>query len=204
MTNSLRLGPLNPFRDVANYFTLAGFLGATNPILTTISQMAGVNTTQGGPDLYPHLEYNPDTGRLGATMPNPLQALLNNTLPQSRLLTDLLNGSEFRQLTRANAQSAKNLVLSDMGIPMLFQPVNIPMETAKAELARERSQSLAMSAALRTGNDTSAMRYPQLAPLLGQIRSLQASGALSQFQPQVAAPNMLQLAQQGLMSNLGI
>jgi hypothetical protein len=204
MTNSLNLKPFNPFRDVANYFTLAGFAGATNPIFTTIAQQLGIDTTTGGPDLYPHLQYNKDTGRLGATSPNILQSLLENTLPQSRVLTSLLNGSEFRQLSRTSPSSARSLVLSDLGIPQLIQPVNIPAEVSKAELARERSQSLAMSSALRTGNDTSALRYPLLAPLIGQIRTLQGQGQLAAYQPQVAAPNMLQVAQQGLLSNLGI
>ena len=108
---ALTPGGMNPFRDVANYFTLAGFLGSTNPLLSTILETAGIDTGTGGPELYPNLRYSPETGRLTVDNPNPLLTLVSNVIPQTRILTALTGTSaEYRELLATNPAAARRLL----------------------------------------------------------------------------------------------
>lgn len=201
VVKTIQLGGMNPFRDVANYFTLAGLLGNTNPVFNTIAQELGIDTQTGAPGLYPDLQFDAQTGRLKVNTGNPLQNLVQNTLPQSRVLLGLAqSSSEFKDLMKRDPEAAGRLMRSQLGLPVLFAHVNVPQEEAKAEIARATGQQQAFQNALKTGKDEEARRYPALRPLLDQIRQLQASGQLNDYIPQQETISPLHLAQQAILA----
>lgn len=194
---AVQVGGMNPFRDVANYMTLGGFLSATNPIINTVLQQAGLQAG-GGSNIYPNLVYDPNTGRLTASHPNFVANLIYNTIPQTRLLTGLLDrSSELHSLLARDPGAGGRLALSQAGIPILWRQYNLPQEQFKSELARESAQNTALHAALASGDWAGAAQFPGLRPVLGQIQNLQqspsfaakydTSGALARMQAALAA-----------------
>lgn len=182
----INVAGMNPFSDVANYFTLAGFMGQMNPLISTMLQSVGVDPMSGGPELYPNLRYSPETGRLTADTGNPLTNLVGNIVPQSRVLMQLSGRSaEFRQLLRTNPDAARRMLQSEMGIPIIARDVNVPEEIFKAELSRIEAQDTALNRGLKTGNLSQANQFPGLQAYLDQIQALQSSGQLADYE----APN---------------
>lgn len=200
---ALNLAGMNPFSDVANNFTFAGFLGQTNPLISTAFQAAGVDIGNGGPELFPNMQYDAETGRLKFASRNPAMILMESIFPQSRVLTGFADASsEFQQLLRTNPEAAGRLLMSQAGLPVIFRTVNIPQEIAKSELARDESQSEALNQALKTGDWDTANNYPNLRPMLDQIRALQESGQLQSFTPMSAGQSAIGLAQSALSTQL--
>lgn len=195
----LNMAGMNPFSDVANYFTLSGFMGQTNPIISSLLESAGVDPANGGPELFPNLRYDPEVGRLKADTPNPIMGFIQATIPQSRVLMGFADqSSEFQELLRTNPESAGRLLISQAGLPIIFRSVNIPQEIAKAEIARDEAQSTALNEALRSGNWKQAESFPNLRPILDQLRTLQEGGQLQGFTPQSEGQSKIGLAQEAL------
>jgi hypothetical protein len=208
----LNLAGLNPFADVSNYFTLAGFMGQTNPIITSLLESVGVDPQSGGPELFPNLRYDPESGRLAVAGKNPLKLLAQNTVPQTRILSALLDGSsEYKALLRTNPSAANRMLLSSAGIPLLFRDINVPQEIAKNEVARSDNQKKVLNNALKTGNWKEANTYPQLIPVLNHISEMQSAGAFDNMQAGIPSPtdptksvgqNKIAQAQQDLIHSL--
>jgi hypothetical protein len=169
--NWLNTAAVNPFADVANMMTFAGFLSATNPALTTVFEQVGL--IRGEAELYPTLRYDPQSGRLAAQHGNPLMRFVENTVPQSSLVTSLLGvNGEFNQRMRRDPAGAQRSLMSAAGLPVLWRNYSVPAEVAKAEVARQRSEDTAKTAALESGNWTEALRYPGLRSYFEQIGDL--------------------------------
>lgn len=202
---AINTAALNPFRDVANMTTLAGWLSATNPIISGVLQSAGLDTTSGGPDLYPNLHYDTETGRLAPISTNPLLNIAYQTLPQSQILGGLLSkSSEYKDLMRLDPSSAMRLIASQGGIPMTYRDLNVDRTMIQDEVTRETAQKAAFDDALKTGDWSEARRWPVLRPVLNQVQQLQQSGALSQFQPGgMNSDQKLQQVQQMIASSVG-
>lgn len=180
---AINLSGMNPFRDVANYMTLAGFLSASNPVISTALQQLGI-TQFGEQNLYPNLAYDAQTGRLKATHPNPLTNFIYNTIPITRLFSGIMDrSSEVSELMRINPAAAQRLMLSQAGFPILFRDYDIQEEQMKAEMTRYDVARDVLSQALKSGDDTYALQFPQLRPLIKQIRGLQSQGNLSAYTP---------------------
>lgn len=173
---------MNPFGDVANLFTWSGFLGGTNPIFTSFLESIGVDIQQGGAELYPNLEYDPESGRLRSKSTNFLSNLFQNTVPQAQVLQSYLGqSSEFKELLRSNPEAAARLVRSQAGFPVLFRKVNVPEEQFRGELARGQAQKDTLSKAFKSGDFGEASRYPGLGPLIQQVEQLQGTPALDAY-----------------------
>lgn len=197
---AVQVGGMNPFRDVANYMTLGGFLSATNPIIATVLQQMGVQSA-GGSNLYPNVAYDPTTGRLTASHPNFAANLLYNTIPQTRLLTGLLDrSSELHSLLARDPGAGGRLALSQAGLPILWRQYNVPQEQFKSELARESAQSTALHDAFTSGDWSGAAQFPQLRPVLGQIQALQRSPS---FAAKYDTSDALQRLQTALAASVG-
>jgi hypothetical protein len=178
--NAFNLAPLNPFGDVANMMTISGFLGATNPAISTAFQMVGLD--QGTAELYPSLRYDPETGRLAAKAGNPLLALLDNTIPQSGLVTAMLGmNSQFNEQLRRDPAAANRFLLSSLTLPIVWREYSIPQEQFKAEVARHESAEKVKNEALKTGNWGEALRYPSLHAYLQTLDAIPPE-QLSAFQ----------------------
>jgi hypothetical protein len=170
--NALNLGPMNPFSDVANYMTIQGALGATNPVIQTVLQMAGVEN--GEASLYPSLRYDPETGRLGLKADNPVMALLENTIPQSTLLTSILGvNTDFNDAIGRDPAAAQRMLASALTLPIPWRRYNVPQEEAKAEIARMDAQDKVLSEALSSGDWSEALAaYPDLRDYLNAMDSI--------------------------------
>lgn len=178
--NAFNLAPMNPFGDVANMMTIQGFLGATNPMITTALQMAGLD--QGEAELYPSLRYDPETGRLAAKSKNPLLAMLDNTIPQSGIVTAMLGMNEqFNETMQRDPAAANRFFLSNMTVPILWREYSVPQEQFKAEVARYESQETVKDEALKSGDWSEALRYPNLQQYLEALDSIPPD-ELSAFQ----------------------
>lgn len=182
---ALSLQGLNPFEDVANMMTLAGWAGATNPALATVFEQMGI---EGGTlELFPELDYDPSTGKLVASKQNPLMGLINNTVPQTQILTALLqSSSEYKEMMRTNPDGAWRMLKSQAGLPILFRNYDLPAEYFKAEIARQDAQTDAKNRALKEGADAS--RFPGLTALLQQVKDLQSGGQLAAYTPTYRPP----------------
>ncbi len=167
----------NPFSDVANYTTLAGFFGQLNPLIGGVAEAAGISGASGRADLYPEQTYDPETGKLIAKGGNVLETVATTVLPPLQVLTDRLGMSadDLRALKINNPQAYRNRVISALGFPALPQKFNLGRETALAEVARRTATNRAYSSALKSGDWRAASRYPQVAPLLRQIAQMDPS-----------------------------
>jgi hypothetical protein len=175
---SINIGGMNPFRDAANYMTLTGFLSGVNPLFQTVLNLAGVEPSRPGTNLYPNLRYDPESGRLTDSAPNPLSTLLTNVVPQAGILTGLLDSSsEMQELFRFDPATGMRFLASTSGVPVLWRDLSVHEEQFKAELRRDEAMSRVLSDALRTGDWTTAATYPQLRPVLGQVQVLQGQSA---------------------------
>lgn len=182
---SLQLAGMNPFGDVANYWTLAGFTSGLNPIASTFLEALGVDPKSGGPDLFPNLIYDPETGRLAAKNPGLLQTALGNVIPQSQILMSLTGWSgEFKELLKSNPEAASRLLRSQAGLPILFRNFNIPEEQTRAELARQEAQQSALSKGLKSGDFKEAKKYPGIQAIIKQIQDLQGTEVLEGYTPE--------------------
>lgn len=169
--NALNAGPFNPFGDIANYMTIQGVLGGTNPVIQTILKTVGVDSGQ--QELYPSLRYNTETGRLSAAGTNPLTNMLHNTLPQSQVITALLGiNEEYKDMARRDPAAANRYLASGLTIPIAWRQINVDQELFKAEIARQDAQAKVKAEALKTGDWSEALRYPSLREYLEAIESL--------------------------------
>lgn len=166
--HAINAAPFNPFGDVANYMTIQGMLGATNPVIATMLEMAGIK--DGNVELYPSLRYDPNTGRLGAATNNPLGAILHNTIPQSTLLTSLLGvNSEYNDMVRRDPAAAMRYLASGLTIPIFVRQLNVDQERFKAEVARTEAMTNVKGEALKSGDWSEAMMYPSLVEYLNAL-----------------------------------
>lgn len=200
--SSLQTGTINPFRDVANYFTLAGFTRSVNPVLSTILEAVGVNPAQGVQDLYPDIAYDPATGQLRPSNPNLLSSFIGNVVPQSQLLTAMLGRNEqFKQILRTNPEAAAAMLRSSVGLPNLFRTVNPSVETFKAETQRSTLESQVKADALKTGDWSRAQNFPNLRAYFQQVAQLMGSNPaiFKQYVPTTPTPSTSDALKQALV-----
>lgn len=172
---------VNPFVDVANMFTITGFLSSTNPVLTTALEQAGI--VRGEAELYPTLRYDPESGRMAARNPNFLLSFVENTIPQTSVITGLLGlNREFTSMQQRDPYAARRFLASAAGIPITHREFSMPAEIAKAERARQQSEAAAKTAALESGNWDEALRYPGLRDFFASVEQLPPE-LLAQFTP---------------------
>lgn len=200
--SSLQLGALNPFRDVANYFTLAGFTRSVNPLISTMLRSLGINPAQGAQDLYPEIAYDPVTGQLRPSNPSLLSSFVNNIIPQTQIIEAMLGRNEqFKQILRTNPDAAAAMLRSSIGLPNLFRTVNPSVEVFKAETQRSTLQSQVKSEALRTGDWGRAEGFPQLRAYFQQIASLMGTHpeSFQQYIPSGQPPTTSDAVRQALV-----
>ncbi len=181
----------NPFADVANYFTLAGFVSNLNPFLEAGLQSMGVNPATGKPQSYGQQVYNPLTGRAETKTPGLAYSIATSIIPLLEPALAGLGVGEGANLAKLDPDAAQQRMLSRLGFPTALKPkpYNLRKEAAVAELSRLQIQDQAYNNALRTGQYRGAMRYPNLRArlvALGQLPpDLLAMYALNRNVPQL-------------------
>ncbi len=190
VVKALNISPFNPFAGVPSMFTVAGFLGQLNPIITGVLESVGIDTMRGGPSLYPELRYDPESGRLVADPSgNLLSNVAGNIIPQVQGITSLLGwNDQFNETLARDPGAAGRMLLGNFGLPILTRSVNVGEQLIKSELARFEDQENARKEALSTGNLSMLGDFPGLAAYGEQIRALEAAGQLDQLRPATGAP----------------
>jgi len=200
----LRLSGMNPFRDVSDWMTLNGFLGQVNPVIGATLTAIGVDPGRGGPMLYPDLKYDPETGGLVADTPGFWPSLITNTLPQARLIDSLVLGnSKFAELLQRDPEAARQQLIGQLGLPVMFQTENIPQEQFRAELNRYEAFQTARKEGTAAGDlsgvEHQSGRLPVMANgmtlqmYLDQLGALESAGRLEQARPKVETPSPREL-----------
>lgn len=192
----INTGAFNPFRQTADYFTLAGFTSSLNPVAATILEAMGVDTTRGMPELYPTLEYDSETGRLRSKGPGIVETLLGNTIPQSSIVMALLDRSaEFKDLMSRDPDAAKRFLQAGAGLPIIYRGDGVPIigsgdvkfveEQYKAELARDEEADQVKAKALKSGDYDAAKKFPSLRAYFNQIEEINRTNpsALTPYNP---------------------
>lgn len=185
---------LSPFTDVADYFTLSGWVGNVNPAISTLLQQAGIDKLSGQAELFPNLRYDGSTGQLTVGTPNFLGNFATNIIPQSRVLGAMMGwNNEYRELAQSNPDSARRLIQSQLGLPVNLRTFNEPQELMRQEVRRFQDQERAFSAGLTSGDWDYASEFPALQARIQQLRQLQSSGALAAITPDAPAAPLAQL-----------
>lgn len=173
--NFLSLGGVNPFASVPDLFTIAGYIGATNPLISTALESIGV-TSRGEAELYPTLTFDPETGRLGAEHGNILQTFAANLIPQTQLFTSLLGvNKNFNDRLVRDPAGAMRSLLANGGLPVLWRDMNVPQEYFKAEVNRLKSVNDQLNIARTSGNWSQAQSMPTLQTALDELRAMSPS-----------------------------
>jgi hypothetical protein len=156
------LGGLNPFNDVADSLTWAGFVSQLSPLAQGGLEMMGVDVVSARPSLYPQATYDPETGRLVAQGKGPLESMAGAFVPQSEALMQALGLTESaRSLAKRDPEAARVRIMSALGIPGSVRKRNYSEEVGKAESARDTAATDAVNRAMRSGEWADASRYPQ-------------------------------------------
>lgn len=173
---------INPFADVSNLFTFAGWVGALNPVGRAVADTLGISAS-GQADLYPNLSYDRTTGRLTIDTPNPILSLVHATIPQSRIITAVIGANkEFNSLLRRDRDAAMRLLYSNAGIPIIIRDYNPTRDAMLREMKRSESQTLALTEAMKSGDYSKVARMPGLAEKLEMLRNMPPE-QLAQFVP---------------------
>lgn len=187
----------NPFADLSTLLTPVGWLSQANPIISTLAEQFGIDPRTGEASLYPTAAYNEQTGRLELKKRNVFQSFIENTIPQTQVITSLSGSDpEFNRLARSQPEAASRLIASALGLPVLVRDVNVPQEIAKAELARKNAAASATNEAIRTGSIGPVRAYPALRAQVEQLQSQVAANpqTYAQYQMPVGQPGFFDLA----------
>lgn len=151
---------LNPFRNFANDFSLAGFTANLNPALKLVLQGVGVKTATGTPELYPGLTYDPQTGNLVAKRPGVgVTQMLEAAVPQLGTLDTMLGfNNRLKALKTQDPSAYRAYLFQTLGIP-IPQTISLPGKTAKAEEALYRLSSSAASSFIKNGDYSTISGY---------------------------------------------
>lgn len=181
MQKGLPVRAANPISDAGNLLTLSGWLGATNPFISTMLEQIGVDTQSGAAELFPSQSYDPEVGRMAVDTGNPLQRLAFNIVPQTQAVYRALGrDDEYNQLQVTNPGTARSLLASGVGLPVLNRGTSRPEQYMRAEKARQTARSDLMKAHLKTGNIKALREMGVSDEAIATLLAMQKSG---QFNP---------------------
>lgn len=192
---SVDVRSINPFRSFFNDFSIAGITMSLSPMLGLGLDALGVNKLTGAPDLYPNMQYNPQTGSLQAA-PTSLGSFVSNAaddfFPQLSSLRSLIGvADQYKSLRAEDPQAFASALRTSFGLPFLPQQINISQTKGRAADNVYKVAQTAVSHALATG-DFSQVRNFNLVPYNGQFISPQSLEAFynsmnSQYGAEAAA-----------------
>ena len=161
----------NPFRDVANYMSLSGFLAGLNPVLQGILGGAGVNPETGqSAEMFPTLEYSDFYGsEQVSNTSNWLEDIVSAASPQtSAVLAAFQSTSSIRaaMLTSPNpTQTFWHGIFDQLGVPWVPYTINVKQIQARKYIDLYSEADTAVQQAL--GADTGTNNIGALAGYSG-------------------------------------
>lgn len=179
----------NPWSDVANFFSLAGFFSQMNPYLQGLAESMGVNTLSGSARLFPDLTYDYESGRLAAETPGVLgtfQHIFASFSPQLQGALEVnpwTRSQRMKVLMQQEPSRAWGQIGTMFGVPFTPRRFSRAEEAARSELARDTAMRDVLSRAIQTGDYSQANRYAALRPILENLAQL-PDERLAPFAPQ--------------------
>jgi len=152
---------LDPFRDVANYASLTGYIQALNPAITAPLSFISPSLAQYGDNsLYPTLTYNDIYGISTAGNQGNLGTAVEQFIPQVGTLGTLMQAvGAARGEWQTNRKAAIKGIYQSLGIPGQVATVNLKQIAAKDEAARYQVAKAASAQALQTGDFSGLAGY---------------------------------------------
>jgi hypothetical protein len=188
---SISLAGMNPFSSSASLFTLAGWLGSTNPIAKTVAEQLGLDTRSGEPALYPQLGYDPSTGSMSIKTENPMLQMLYNTVPQTQIIGELLGTQdEFNRLRKTNPEAANRMLASQAGLPIINRTFNPGEKRMTSELARQKSLGIEVDDLTKVGDIHTLATNPRYAEAYAALAAAQQDGTLQDMVPAVYSTSL--------------
>ena len=171
---TVNLRNLNPFRSVANTFTLGGFFSGLNPAVQAMGAMMGIDTLSGTAQMYPEISYNAQTGDLQTTRPGgDMWTAIESFVPEVGVADAYLGlSSNFRYLRKEDPQAWRREMLSLLNIPFAPSSYNIPLVRGKVALNLYKGAEQALYDAKQSGSFSGDISRYNLVPAdLNGLRS---------------------------------
>jgi len=167
----------NPFRDVANYMSLKGFMAGLNPLLQGILGGSGVNPETGETaEMYPTLQYSDFYGsdQISDTS-NTVSDIVSAASPQLSTLEMFMSRTSSMRAAMATSPNPHETMWHDifdqLGFPWVPYTINVKQTQARKymDIYSESSAAVQKSLGADTGvNDPSAIQgYGGYLPLQG-------------------------------------
>lgn len=169
MKTAVDFKSLNPFRSFSNDFSLVGFVQSLNPLAGAGLQAMGINTVNAVPELYPEVQYDPQSGTLQAKRKNFGVSLLESYIPETQVLDSFVGANDrLRSLRQTNPDAYRRALFSALNIPFAWGKVSLSEIRGKAEVARFNAAQRALATGEKTGNFSQAEQFP-VVPFRGQL-----------------------------------
>jgi hypothetical protein len=153
---------MDPFRDVANYATLGGWISALNPVIAAPLVMADPNILYGGQSLYPNVTYDQFYGIETASSQGNMLNAAEQIVPQLQTLDVALNLSgQYRNLSTSNPTAFFKQIFNALNVPFAqVQNLNMKQLAAKGEMARYQVAKQLSTNAWQTGDFSAIQNLP--------------------------------------------
>jgi hypothetical protein len=156
---------IDPFRDVANYATLSGWISGLNPILTAPITAIDPSIIYGGNTLYPNVTYSQMYGTNVAQPQGGLLTAAEQEIPEIGALDQALGlSANARAVKKQGGTAALKDTLSSLGFPWTVQKLNLQQISAKHELDRYNQAKTDAATAWQTGDFSALDKYPGTVP----------------------------------------
>ncbi len=156
---------LDPFRDVANYATLAGWISSLNPILTAPIAAIDPSIIYGSNTLNPQVDYSALYGTNVAQPSGGWVTAIEQEIPEVGALDSALGWSaEARAIKKEGGDAALKDTLSALGFPWTVQKLNLQQISAKHEIDRYNQAENDAVNAWRSGDFSLLLQYPGTVP----------------------------------------
>jgi len=198
--NAFRMGGMNPFSSMESAWGMLGFfggdaaqagsaLGSLNPIVKYAMQTAGVDPRSMTGDPFPETRFDPKTTAMEVSQlddSNWIARLASTFIPQIKALGPLVSqvpggegvgkalsfGSERQTQQRTDPGAYRRSVASDLGLPNVWQNVNVAEKVGKLELALNKAEKEVIRKAILSGDYSQAKLWPGLADKVEQMPAL--------------------------------
>ncbi len=156
---------IDPFRDVANYATLSGWISSLNPILTAPIAAIDPSIIYGSNTLNPQVDYSSLYGTNVAQPSGGFLTAIEQEIPEVGALDSALGWSaEARAIKKEGGSAALKNTLSALGFPWTPQKLNLQQISAKHEIDRYNQAKTDALNAWQSGDFSLLLTYPGTVP----------------------------------------
>jgi hypothetical protein len=157
---------LDPFRDVANYATLSGWISALNPIIVAPFATVDPSIIFGDNSLYPNVSYSTVYGSNEAQPAGSALTGIEQEIPEVSILDNALGlSAQARAIRKEGGEAYGKAMFESLNIPFAqVQSLNLRQIAAKHELDRYNQAKTDALNAWQTGDFSTLMQYPGTVP----------------------------------------